>query len=158
MIGTYISTVSGYEHHRMVLRRLNQALSRESQQDELHAIFAFRAHTPEGHAVEQMGLIADVLFSTSYRCVLRMCLLLHAFVCIHPRHMPWSSKASLRMSCFLPVMGVFCVCASCAYIGVHVLLRTCHRADGPSCACRWAFLCMQMAFLCMQMAFLCMLY
>uniref|UniRef100_A0A7S0THZ0 Uncharacterized protein n=2 Tax=Hemiselmis andersenii TaxID=464988 RepID=A0A7S0THZ0_HEMAN len=67
LIGTYISTISGYEHYRIVLRRLNQALSRESQQDELHAIFAFRAHTPEGHAVEQMGCIADILYSTSYK-------------------------------------------------------------------------------------------
>jgi hypothetical protein len=31
------------------------------------AIFAFRAHTPEGHLVDQIGAIADVLFATRYR-------------------------------------------------------------------------------------------
>mmetsp|Transcript_23394 Transcript_23394/g.76019 ORF Transcript_23394/g.76019 Transcript_23394/m.76019 type:complete len:1170 (-) Transcript_23394:1860-5369(-) len=66
IIGTYIATISGYEHPKLVLRRLNMHLSSEVRQNELHAVFAFRAHTPEGHAVDQIGAIADVLFKNKF--------------------------------------------------------------------------------------------
>ena len=67
IIGTYIATISGYEHPKLVLRRLNMHLSSEVRQNELHAIFAFRAHTPEGHAVNQIATIADVLFKNKFQ-------------------------------------------------------------------------------------------
>jgi hypothetical protein len=67
IIGTYISTISGFEPARLVRRRLNPAISESIKQNELQAIFAFRAHTPEGHLVDQIGAIADVLFATRYR-------------------------------------------------------------------------------------------
>jgi len=67
IIGTYIATISGYEHPKLVLRRLNMHLSSEVRQNELHAVFAFRAHTPEGHAVNQIATIADVLFKNKFQ-------------------------------------------------------------------------------------------
>lgn len=63
IIGSYVSTISGYEHPRMVLRRMNMAISAQTKLNELQAIFAFRAHTPEGHMVDQIGSIADFLFA-----------------------------------------------------------------------------------------------
>jgi hypothetical protein len=59
--------VSGYEHSKLVVRRLHPAIGTKRAADaptraalvraghkrnkELKAVFAFRAHTPEGHAV-----------------------------------------------------------------------------------------------------------
>eukprot|EP00960_Hanusia_phi_P050065 759977-Hanusia_phi.AAC.2 len=67
MRGMYIATISGYEHPRLVLRRLNSALSSELKRNELQAVFAFRAHTPEGHAVDHIGAITDVIFMDKFR-------------------------------------------------------------------------------------------
>uniref|UniRef100_A0A7S4KVP2 EF-hand domain-containing protein n=1 Tax=Guillardia theta TaxID=55529 RepID=A0A7S4KVP2_GUITH len=67
MRGMYIATISGYEHPRLVLRRLNPALSSELKRNELQAVFAFRAHTPEGHAVDHIGAITDVIFMDKFR-------------------------------------------------------------------------------------------
>ena len=53
----YVSMISGFEPSRLVLRRLNPELSDDAQRNELQAVFAFRAHTPEGHCVDQIGKV-----------------------------------------------------------------------------------------------------
>jgi hypothetical protein len=96
IIGTYMATISGYEHPKLVLRRLNMHLSSEVRQNELHAVFAFRAHTPEGHAVNQIGTIADVLFKNKFHWwtqtaaalagILHACApVFHRIVVVHPQ-------------------------------------------------------------------------
>ena len=67
VIGMYHATISGYEHPKLQLRRINTTLSWEFKHNELQAVFAFRAHTPEGHAVDQINFIADVLFASQFK-------------------------------------------------------------------------------------------
>jgi hypothetical protein len=67
VIGMYLATISGYEHPKLQLRRMNTTLSWEFKHNELHAVFTFRAHTPEGHAVDQINCIADVLFASQFK-------------------------------------------------------------------------------------------
>eukprot|EP00961_Rhodomonas_salina_P101289 1363168-Rhodomonas_salina.2 len=43
------------------------SLSAQTKLNELQAIFAFRAHTPEGHMVDQIGSIADFLFARRFQ-------------------------------------------------------------------------------------------
>ena len=47
----------------------HSASKRPKPQGSTTLIFFSRAHTPEGHAVEQMEAIAGILYSTSYRWV-----------------------------------------------------------------------------------------
>ena len=49
--------------------RRKYVLTGESKQEDLRAIFAFRAHTPEGHTVERIGMIADVLCVKGFKAV-----------------------------------------------------------------------------------------
>ena len=73
IIAAYIATISGYEHSKHVVRRLHPARdvakaagAPKRNNNELKAVFAFRAHTPEGHAVDQIAAIADMLFSRHF--------------------------------------------------------------------------------------------
>lgn len=68
LIGLIVATISGFEHRGLVMRR-KYVLTGESKQEDLRAIFAFRAHTPEGHAVERIGVIADVLCVKDFKAV-----------------------------------------------------------------------------------------
>ena len=51
--------------------RRKYVLTGESRQEDLRAIFAFRAHTPEGHVVERIGVIADVICAHYFRAFAR---------------------------------------------------------------------------------------
>jgi len=59
LVGLIVATISAFEHRGLVMRR-KYVLTGESKQEDLRAMFAFRAHTPEGHVVERIGLIADL--------------------------------------------------------------------------------------------------
>ena len=69
LIGLIVATISGFEHRGLVMRR-KYILTGESRQEDLRAIFAFVAHTPEGHAVERIGQIADVLCGAWFQVIL----------------------------------------------------------------------------------------
>ena len=47
--------------------RRKYILTGESRQEDLRAIYAFGSHTPEGHAVERIGVIADVLCGSWFK-------------------------------------------------------------------------------------------
>jgi hypothetical protein len=70
LIGLIVATISGFEHRGLVMRR-KYVLTGESRQEDLRAIFAFRAHTPEGHVVERIGVIADVICAHYFRAFAR---------------------------------------------------------------------------------------
>ena len=86
IIATYIATISGYEHSKLVVRRLQPIRPKKSgalavrvqqsqsraRDSELNAVFAFRAHTPEGHAVDQIAAIAEMLFSRHFKTTATM--------------------------------------------------------------------------------------
>jgi hypothetical protein len=73
--------VSGYEHSKLVVRRLHPAIGTKRAADaptraalvraghkrnkELKAVFAFRAHTPEGHAVLPPSSLLSLSLSPS---------------------------------------------------------------------------------------------
>jgi len=66
LIGFIVATNSGFEHRGHVLRR-KYILTGESKSEDFRATFAFRAHTPEGHAVERIGIIADHLCGKAFK-------------------------------------------------------------------------------------------
>jgi hypothetical protein len=92
IIATYIATISGYEHSKLVVRRLQPirpgkkgargppSSHARSRNSELNAVFAFRAHTPEGHAVDQIAAIAEMLFSRHFQSMTTMLSVVAGFV------------------------------------------------------------------------------
>ena len=59
ILGLVVSTIGGFEHRGLVMRR-KYALTGESQGEDFRATFAFRSHTPEGHLVEKIAIISEV--------------------------------------------------------------------------------------------------
>ena len=50
-------------------------------QEDLRAIFAFAAHTPEGHEVEKIGVIADAMCGR-YKTIRFVCSNLRVVMCV----------------------------------------------------------------------------